>query len=164
MRRAHAMRSSQKKQWHAGELVLHRAAPKVHALLMEVVEVAGERAKTDFLDPGAAEVCWRSNRRLAGVWHSMSDLEDPVLFLKTDEYLQTLQEWTCRGLRSSAWPGQEASDIGRHIGGRGPVGGRRKPASDPGGNEEGETGLWRGCKPNSVCPTLKAGSGRESFV
>lgn len=83
---------------------------------MEVVEVAGERAKTDFLDAGAAEGCWRSNRRLAGVWHSMSDLEDPALFLKTDEYLRTLQEWTGRKLMSSARPGQEANDIGRQIG------------------------------------------------
>ena len=128
MRRAHAMRSSQKKQWHAGELVLHRAAPKVHALLMEVVEVAGERAKTDFLDAGAAEVCWRPNQRLTGVWHSMSDLEDPALFLKTDEYLRTLQEWTCRGLGSSASPGQEASDIGRHIGVRKGAGRRQAQA------------------------------------
>ena len=74
-------------------MVLHLAGPKVHALLMQVVEVSGERVKTAFLDAAAAESCWRSNRRLAGVWHPVSELEDPALFLRTEEYLQTLREW-----------------------------------------------------------------------
>ncbi len=94
----------------------------------------------------------------------MSDLEDPALFLKTDEYLRTLQEWTCRGW-GPLLAGQEASDIGRHIGVRkGPVGGRRKPALTQAAMKRGNRGFGGAVSRILVCPTLKTRSGRESFV
>lgn len=78
------------KKWQPGDLVLHQADPKVHAMLMEILEVKGDRAKTAYLDPGVD--CERPANKEPHSWHPLECLHDPMLFLKTEEFSRTLRE------------------------------------------------------------------------
>ena len=82
------------KKWQRGDLVLHKEDPKTHGMLMEVVKVKGNKARTVYLD---AKTPPRTARN--GSWHAFADLLNPALFLRTDEFVQTLREqsrWKAR--------------------------------------------------------------------
>jgi len=81
------------KQWRPGDLALLVSDPKVHRMLMEVLEVKGHRAKTAYLDPRCMFENWfGASRGQAQSWHRLDELQDPNPFLKTEEFSQTLRE------------------------------------------------------------------------
>lgn len=77
------------KQWQKGDLVLLENEPKVHARLMEIVEVNGSMAKLTPLDHSAAADAV-SNRR-EEIFSPLEALVDPAMFIKTEEFLETLR-------------------------------------------------------------------------
>ena len=80
---------SPSRKWCPGDLVLHEADPKTHAMLMEVLEVKGQKARTAYLSRrGRMGSCEATSR---GTWHSVAALQDAALYLKTDEFAQTLR-------------------------------------------------------------------------
>ena len=85
------MEKKPSKKWQPGDLVLHEAAPKVHCMLMEVTEVKGGHAKAAFLHPIPLNLISRVNG-LSEDWHPMALLHDPAVFLRTEEFLQTLRD------------------------------------------------------------------------
>ncbi len=94
------------KKWRPGHLVLHEADPKTHAMLMEVLEIKGNLARTAYLDPHAEGQAKGTGKATGqpGSWHRLELLLDPALFLRTEEYLQTLCERLERKSRSSNRP------------------------------------------------------------
>jgi len=80
---------SRNKKWQRGDLVLLETGPKVHARLMEIVEINGTRARLVLLDlskpPGDP------SSRKEEIWSPIEALVDPALFIKTEEFLQTLR-------------------------------------------------------------------------
>lgn len=66
---------------------------------MEVVEIQGHRAKTAYLSllatkpPAAIQEHGQDN------WHPVEELRDPARYLKTEEFLRTLQERSRRKLK-----------------------------------------------------------------
>jgi ABC-type metal ion transport system substrate-binding protein len=77
------------KQWQKGDLVLLENEPKVHARLLVIVEVNGSTAKVAPLDLATAADA-TSNRR-EEIFSPLEALVDPAMFLKTDEFLETLR-------------------------------------------------------------------------
>jgi hypothetical protein len=74
------------KKWQPGDLVLHQADPKIHAMLMEVVEIKAGQARTAYLDRKL-----NSGANPEKSWHRVSELVDPAVYLKTDEFIHTLK-------------------------------------------------------------------------
>jgi len=80
---------------------------KTHATLHEVLEVKGTKARTAYLDAGMRAKAARGQANYQGEWHSFAELHDPALFLRTDEYLETLRS---RGCLSDLPPAGEMAD------------------------------------------------------
>jgi hypothetical protein len=82
------------KKWQPGDLVLLASGPKIHRQLMEVLEVRRDRARTAYLETGLQSRDLVQKRKPARpeAWHPLQELCDPALFLKTDEFVRTLQE------------------------------------------------------------------------
>jgi len=87
-------RKTRKKQWQPGDLVLLETGPKVHARLMEIVEIKGSRARLALLD--LTKPANLPNCRLEECWSPLETLVDPSLFIKTEEFLQTLRAQLAR--------------------------------------------------------------------
>jgi hypothetical protein len=83
-----------KKQWQPGDLVLLETGPKVHARLMEIIEINGRRARLALLD--LAKPPDAPNNRTEVGWSPIDDLVDPALFIKTEEFVQTLRAHLAR--------------------------------------------------------------------
>lgn len=95
-------REPRKLRWRPGDLVLHDSDPKTHAMLMVVLETRGMLARTAYLE---AHIRRRANgasraRDGSGRWYPMGELHDPALFLKTEEFRETLQHKSERRLDS----------------------------------------------------------------
>jgi len=94
------------KKWQPGDLVLHESDPKIHGMLMEVLQVQGDRARIIYLD---GRERYRASfaqgeTGVLGVWYPLDKLQDPALFLRTEEFQQTLRErarWRRRGSTGS---------------------------------------------------------------
>jgi len=83
-----------KRQWQTGDLVLLETGPKVHARLMEIVEINGARARLALLD--FAKPPSDPNGRTEEYWSPLEALVDPALYIKTEEFLQTLRMYLAR--------------------------------------------------------------------
>ncbi|HYG34126.1 MAG TPA: hypothetical protein VEC99_05050 [Clostridia bacterium] len=81
-------------KWRPGDLVLHEKDPKIHAMLMEIIEIQGDKAMVAYLDSQAAAEQGLANRRSdrSEFWCRANELQDPALFLKTEEFHQTVRE------------------------------------------------------------------------
>ena len=80
------------KRWRCGDLVLLSSDHKTHATLREILEIKGARARTAYLDRGLRARAAKGQTDYQGEWHSIRELNDPALFLRTEEYLETLRE------------------------------------------------------------------------
>jgi len=85
------MRKSQRR-WQSGDLVLLSSDHKTHATLREILEVKGTKARTVYLDPRLRAKAAQGQSDYCGEWHSFEDLHDPALFLRTEEYMETLRQ------------------------------------------------------------------------
>jgi len=81
---------SPKTQWQSGDLVLLEAEPKIHARLMRIVDISGTRAKLAPLD--LSTLLSNPNGSTGGIWAPLDALVDPALFIKTEEFLETLRD------------------------------------------------------------------------
>ncbi len=99
------MKDQRIKKWQRGDLVLHEDHPKTHAMLMEIVDIKPGHAKTVFLAPPFHEAPGK-NHPAHDTWHPLDKLHDPVRFLKTQEFLETLR---ARSLLRPSPPGDNRS-------------------------------------------------------
>ena len=80
------------KRWRCGDLVLLDSDHKTHATLREILEIKGAKARTVHLDPRLRAKAAGGKGDYRGEWHLLTQLNDPALFLQTEEYADTLRE------------------------------------------------------------------------
>jgi hypothetical protein len=80
---------TRKKQWQPGDLVLLETGPKIHARLMKIIAIKGNRAHLALLD--LTKPPNHPDGQLQHTWSSLDALVDPSLFIKTEEFLETFR-------------------------------------------------------------------------
>lgn len=68
---------------------------------MEVLDIQEHRAKAVYLEPRSVTKAQAAGEeRGEDDWHSVGELRDPAMYLKTEEFLRTLQERSRRKLKA----------------------------------------------------------------